>query len=99
MKKYLVLSILALTSCTTKPTTVVVDTPVIPVYIPADVKSEQIFLHVQKDEDGNSLYVFDETNLFKLKKLLLDVTKNNNYTREALCYYNEDVCKVETKKK
>lgn len=93
MRKLLLLSILLLTSCATKQNTVVVDVPTIPVFIPAEVKAEQIFIHVQKDQNGLSLYTFDETNWFKLKKFLLDITKNNNYTREALCYYNEDICK------
>lgn len=96
MKKFLLMfSLCMLSGCANKPTAVVVDVPTIPVYVPADVLSETIYLHVTKDQDNNTLYSFDETNFLKLKKLLLDVTKNNNFTREALCYYNESICKVE----
>lgn len=98
MKKVVSTLSLMLSACATNPTSVVVDVPTIPVYIPADVKTESVYLHVTKDEQGNTLYSFDEKNFLKLKKLLLDVTKNNNYTREALCYYNRDVCTIKQKK-
>lgn len=97
MKKFILLTTFLLSACASKPTAVVVDVPTIPVYIPADVKTEAVYLHVTKDEQNNTLYSFDEQNFLKLKKLILDVTKNNNYTREALCYYNEEIC-VEKKK-
>ena len=98
---FLLISVFILSSCSlfNKPTSVVVDVPTIPVYIPTDVSTEKVYLHIVKDQEGNTLYSFDETNFLKLKKFILDVTKNNNFTREALCYYNEDICKVEETKK
>lgn len=83
-----------LSGCSHKEVAIVVDKPTVPVYVPAEVASPEIILFVTKDNDGNTLYSFDENNFIKLKKFLLDITRNNEFTREVVCYYNKDICEL-----
>lgn len=93
MKKlFLILGLLNLCSCANRETAIVVDKPVIPVYVPSEVRSTNISISVTKDSENNTLYSFDENNFIKLKKFLLDITRNNEFTREVVCYYNGDIC-------
>lgn len=99
-KYFLIIISLLLTSCaSTTPTSVVVETETIPVYLPSEVQTTPIYLHVIKDNNNNTLYSFDEANFILLKKFLIDITKNNNFTKEALCYYNPNICKTKIEPK
>ena len=96
LKKFCIgiaLSVL-LSGCSHKEVAIVVDKPTVPVYVPAEVASPEIVLFVTKDNEGNTLYSFDENNFIKLKKFLLDITRNNEFTREVVCYYNKDICEL-----
>lgn len=99
MKKLICLFSLLVSACSTTPVAVVVDLPDIPVLTPTDVARTNIVLHVFKDEQGNTMYSFDEINFIKLKKFLLDITKNNNNTRDLICYYHKETCEKKEEKK
>lgn len=96
MKKFIFsLILLSLVGCSShKEIAVVVDKPIVPVYTPAEVQPPTITLFITKDKDNNTLYSFDENNFIKLKKFLLDITRNNEFTREIVCYYNRDICEL-----
>lgn len=81
-----------MSSCASKTTSVAVDIPKIPVYVPQGVKNPVIQIRIVKTENNEVFYSFDEKNFIKLKKFLLDVSKNNEFLKEAFCYFEENVC-------
>lgn len=98
MKKYFIICLLlSLCSCSSREIAIVVDKPVIPVNAPAEVESPVVSFFVTKDSEDNTLYSFDENNFIKLKKFLLDITRNNELSREIICFYNEDICSTNSK--
>ena len=91
--RYLLLLCLLLCSCANKEVPIVVEKPEVTIILPTSVNAPDINLSVIKDENNNTLYSFDENNFVKLKKMILDLTKYNELSREVICFHDESACK------
>lgn len=89
---FLLLLNLCLVGCTTKSVPVVIEKPEVIINLPTAVNAPEINLYVTKDENNNTIYSFDENNFTKLKKMILDLTKFNQLTREVICFYDSQSC-------